>query len=362
MEIVRYNKRLSKAIQELFINMIVPSNFLLLIHRHNPDVLTDEDISRLRLRLQSSIAKEINLDLLDCMTHYEGWFDCLLKVLSDPELKQANLIPAFQRIKREVDDAYPNQGSQAMARDVVPSLESSRCSRELLLQSDSVHLKNQQKKNSGKTIPARTKETIPRNSEADEKNKLDCEICGIVLSSESQKKDHLTGTKHLNKVKELSKTDVQVKSKGEMGNEENLKKLNKSYNKFKVLPDVAKGQKPDPTPLENAQVASGSVSPIAGAAPKAKNIPKKKKNPPTPDLNVTHPVGPTNTSTSQSAAKNPTKDNIAFQDNMYSVALDKNGKGKCELCQVILSSAKIAKDHIDGKKHKSNLQALNLPT
>lgn len=216
---------------------------------------------------------------------------------------------------------------------------------------------NKLKKNSGKIIAARSKEAIPKSSQVDEaaNKKLDCEICGIFLSSESQKQEHLTGSKHLSKVK--GKTDVQ--GKGDLGNDEHLKKLSNSSNNLKVLPNIAKGQKPDTTKLENAQMASGSFSPMSGAIPKSKNLTKKLKIHQTPDLNLTQPPGPINT-TLQSVSKNP-KDNVVCKD-LYTVALDKNGKGKCELCQVILSSAKIAKDHIDGKKHKSNLQALNLPT
>ncbi|KAH9519320.1 hypothetical protein Btru_075253 [Bulinus truncatus] len=119
MELINYSESLAKHIRTLFIHVIVPENFLLAVHKHNLDVLTDADIARLRKKLATNISLDVNMDLLDLLCRYKEWFDCVLKVLGDPEIKQQNYVPEFEKLKCEHDIQWNSKKSEKCEESIV---------------------------------------------------------------------------------------------------------------------------------------------------------------------------------------------------------------------------------------------------
>uniref|UniRef100_A0A2C9LK84 C2H2-type domain-containing protein n=1 Tax=Biomphalaria glabrata TaxID=6526 RepID=A0A2C9LK84_BIOGL len=115
---VDYQLSLAKYIKDSFTKMIVPQNFLLCIHKYNLNVLTDLDMKRVRQRLTQEIPEDVNVYLLDLLPKYEGWFECVINVLSDPEVKQPHIAQHFQDLRSKHDEKWKAEHLQDCEQNV----------------------------------------------------------------------------------------------------------------------------------------------------------------------------------------------------------------------------------------------------
>ncbi|CAL1548433.1 unnamed protein product [Lymnaea stagnalis] len=361
-EMIEYDHGLKNTIQELFIHKIVPSNFIYLIHKHDPKVLTDPDVRRVVKSIESKIDMEVNMEMLDLMTHYKGWFECLLKVLGDPALKQDDLIQHFKNLKDKFDKKWkaekggrenvgPKRGKKENKKnDIVPITgvpesggkpavpkESVRNSNVSSAQASLNEVKGQQKKAEAKV----------KGNEG-----------GGAMASDSPKKESVAHSKNKKKVNSPLVQSASVS---------NLNII--QTGKGEVAKEKSAGSKP---PLQSGQCSQDFCS-ICKAVLKSPQIAeahysgkKHQKNVEEEEKLKTSAQAKTSKTGPAAAAgvavhrpENETlqADSVFTYNQIYT--LNEKGKGLCHVCGVALTSQQNADDHLQGKGHRKKMETIN---
>ncbi|XP_059150499.1 uncharacterized protein LOC131937246 [Physella acuta] len=107
---LEYSSHLRRAISDTFINFIIPNNVIHIIHRYNLSVLTERDIENVRSCEHNRGPKDANELLLERLHKYDGWFECLIKVLRDPDVKLPHVAEAMLETKKNLDQTLAKKG------------------------------------------------------------------------------------------------------------------------------------------------------------------------------------------------------------------------------------------------------------
>uniref|UniRef100_A0A0B7BP18 C2H2-type domain-containing protein n=3 Tax=Arion vulgaris TaxID=1028688 RepID=A0A0B7BP18_9EUPU len=216
---VKYDEELVKHIQELFINKIVPENFLLAVHKHDAKVLTMADIQRLRKRLDSKATTEVNFDLLYTMKNYEGWFEVILSICGDPDIKQEFLVEKFKKLKNQLDATWSQQRQPKKEESVLNFDQISSALNEVLEDDGAAgcappasstpegQLARRTSKGSLASITSEESlltedQAVPDQGWSMRNGTGRCYVCNVNLTSEKLKDSHVNGKNHLKKMRE----------------------------------------------------------------------------------------------------------------------------------------------------------------
>ncbi|KAH9519324.1 hypothetical protein Btru_075264 [Bulinus truncatus] len=373
---INYNKSLSKAIEELFCTCIVPANFLTVIHKHAPDVLTEDDIARFRKKIHSSslIDRELNQEILEMITRYKGWFEGIIKTLDDPGMRLTHLKEHFLSIQSEHDTNLDkaNPGST----DVKPTVESQPASIAAPVTPKKLATDSGNKKPGFKQSKS-VESKLPNQAIANHSLQSD----GLSPDTSITKKQKKPKPNNVSQISNGEATNLMTGKqavKGGVNNpwtEPGAQAAPSVDKKVKVGGQPTK-KKADQTPMvRQSSVPAGAsglnsqsisvndltccsiceakfTSPgnaeehYAGQKHKKKFESLEKKNTVDPGpqrvpVDVVIPPAP------------------AEPVNKPSFYVDENGKGYCNLCNAKFVSLQIAHDHLQGKKHQANLAAFN---
>ncbi|CAL1548432.1 unnamed protein product [Lymnaea stagnalis] len=303
---VDYDTGLRQAIQEIFIKRIVPGNFYILIHKHDPNVLTNSDIDRIRLNLDKQISQENNMDILNVMTKYKGWFECLLKVVGDPCLKQNDLVEVFQKLKNEFDDKW-NLRKRNLRTAELNVFDIQNDEGDLAIDG------GPRKASNIVTNNRSTLEHLSLNNNDDlwyfENGKGRCNVCDVELTSEQLRTQHLAGQKHKKKAGQWSNKILTHEPKCL---DENRNDVESDF----VLP------------IKGEQDVGAVAGAVAGAAAVGEpNVPSNNTN------NITN-----------------TLEHLSLNNNDGQWSFE-NGKGRCNVCEIELTSLEHKIQHLAGQKH-----------
>ncbi|CAL1532873.1 unnamed protein product [Lymnaea stagnalis] len=143
-----YNTQLRNTIQDIFVENIRVHNVIHVFHKYNPKVLTEEDKEQITITLGE---REKSRKLLHCLVTYENWFNCLLNVLEDNNVKQNHLAVAFRNKKKDLDDQlleteFENDGSVEVPEEQRESYSLTKENQRLRIKLEkSQHLQAQEK-------------------------------------------------------------------------------------------------------------------------------------------------------------------------------------------------------------------------
>ncbi|RUS89793.1 hypothetical protein EGW08_002496 [Elysia chlorotica] len=98
-----YNNKLRGKIHYDFTHTVIPDNILHVIKKYDPNVLNDRDMDHIRATIKNRGNISGAEELLDYMSRYDNWFLCLLRALSDPNVKQETFAKHLERLKGELD-------------------------------------------------------------------------------------------------------------------------------------------------------------------------------------------------------------------------------------------------------------------
>ncbi|KAK0040664.1 tyrosine-protein kinase Fer [Biomphalaria pfeifferi] len=359
---IKYNQSLAYAIQELFCAYIVPANFLSIIHKHAPHVLTSDDVARLRKKVHNSgmIDKEISQEILDLMVRYKDWYPAIIKILGDESMRQKDLIGYFNKVRKEHDEKFYRENP-------VPVVESQLAEFPPKLATDSVnHTPNKKKPQlkPSQSVDGASPCRGPQQSSA--KNSLQANGDMQPTSDNNPKKkqgklrpDVATKDKPVNPATNLvpdSPANGPQKVKSGPKKKSDVSQVQAASQQ--AIPNEQ--QKPAPV-LQSQLSASGhdmSYCDICKAkftsainAEEHYSGQKHKRNLESLEKNKEPTI-------QQSA--NPQPSAIPAPESKPSIYfLNENGQGYCNLCQVKFASLSIAEDHLKGSKHKASIATLN---
>ncbi|BFZ04882.1 hypothetical protein BsWGS_07921 [Bradybaena similaris] len=325
---VKYNEELVKDIQEVFTHLIVPDNFILVIHKYNKNVLTFADIERIRKRIRCDSTMEVNYDLLLTMKNYNGWFEAILQVCNDPNVKQADLADAFRTIKVELDERWTKENTKSKEIATTPA-NVSLTSKSKLGATTSDHQLSANggfEADSGAACMSSDTTDQPSWKGFQLKNgKPYCDVCCLELTSPKAANDHFKGKPHQ---KELKR-------------------------RFPVSEDVSKTGKTTAT-IES----DGAKSTPSSESNSGSNEPAAMSPGPTSDNKMTPESLKSVSCNDEGIAKELlTESQSVIANCAYWGGLKiKNENQYCDICDTILTSKVVADDHCKGKTHKKNLK------
>ncbi|CAL1548431.1 unnamed protein product [Lymnaea stagnalis] len=377
LEVIEYNRGLKNKILQLFRAKIVPANFVMLIPKYGINVLTDSDIARIRKNMDHKIDEDVNLDLLDLMTKYDGWFDCLIKCLGDFELKQSYLIPLFEKLKSDFD--AENNGPNRDPNTTEPKLLDEPNGEEI--ESDFVLTLNREKDTAGVGVlvsgavagvgvvvsGAVVEPNVPSNNTSNitstlehlslnnnhgqwsfENGKGRCNVCEIELTSLQHKNEHLAGQKHSKKTGQWSNQLTSQSDFCRTPTGKGIPSIERSSTTQSTFQDLQRNQ----SFCEICSLALTSPE-HAGQHYAGKNHNKrveqeKIKNGTNCQIGNKEIIGVSVVSPEN--GKNP----AGALNKPYD--LDDKGRGYCNVCGVGLTSKQNADDHLKGRNHKKKLE------
>ncbi|XP_059141039.1 zinc finger protein 346-like isoform X2 [Physella acuta] len=342
-----YKECLVRNIRELFISSIVPENFLYRVHKHDKNVLTSDDIARFLKKCTSGLyEKDINMELLDRLSKYDNWFECILKMLQDPELKQAHLVKGFEELKRKTDlemgiqVARPEQ--EVNTNDIL-NRPVRRSDFELDVQSDSV---------SKSKVTCAIPEMLTQDDGTGMVNGVHmCMVCNIALTSAQHKEQHILGKQHLKKIMERAQSTPSVTPQKESPQVKSMDRADNSIDSTKYC-----------------YVCQLSLSSVAVSKQHYEGRSHKKRV-------EAQQLENGNTSNSLENSQEQTDSTEVDNSNSCSLLTDSissmsisdapaqgdgcgtvNGKSWCLVCNIELTSEQHKTQHVEGKAHKKKLK------
>ncbi|KAK3781069.1 hypothetical protein RRG08_010080 [Elysia crispata] len=100
-----YNSKLRSKIHNDFTHTVIPGNLLPVIKKYDSNVLSERDMDHIRTVINTRGNITGAEELLDYMSRYANWFPCLLRALSDNQVKQEPFARYLQQLKAELDAA-----------------------------------------------------------------------------------------------------------------------------------------------------------------------------------------------------------------------------------------------------------------
>ncbi|CAL1532874.1 unnamed protein product, partial [Lymnaea stagnalis] len=98
-----YNSQLKIAINEMFVEFIRIENVIHVFHKYNLRVLTEEDKEKITI---TDGDRERSRELLTRLAMYENWFNCLLDVLEDENVKLTHVASAFRNKRDDLNEKW----------------------------------------------------------------------------------------------------------------------------------------------------------------------------------------------------------------------------------------------------------------
>ncbi|CAL1542392.1 unnamed protein product [Lymnaea stagnalis] len=98
-----YNVTLRDKIVEVFVEYIRPWNVLQVFHKYNRRVLVRQDVEFVKAQVNNLGDRVGSQTLLERLSIYEGWFDCLISTLKDREVMLDHVAQTFQNLKDDLD-------------------------------------------------------------------------------------------------------------------------------------------------------------------------------------------------------------------------------------------------------------------
>ncbi|KAK6978526.1 endonuclease-reverse transcriptase [Biomphalaria glabrata] len=97
--ITDYNELLKRKISHAFLGRVAISNILHVFNAYNVHVLNSRDIEEIQKTVDKKGEYKGGEKLLNRLCVYEGWFECLLKVLKDPSVKLSHVARNLETLK-----------------------------------------------------------------------------------------------------------------------------------------------------------------------------------------------------------------------------------------------------------------------
>ncbi|XP_055898100.1 uncharacterized protein LOC106067464 [Biomphalaria glabrata] len=101
--ITDYNELLKRKISHAFLGRVAISNILHVFNAYNVHVLNSRDIEEIQKTVDKKGEYKGGEKLLNRLCVYEGWFECLLKVLKDPSVKLSHVARNLETLKDELN-------------------------------------------------------------------------------------------------------------------------------------------------------------------------------------------------------------------------------------------------------------------
>ncbi|KAH9490598.1 hypothetical protein Btru_033783, partial [Bulinus truncatus] len=103
-----YIKALKGKMMHTFCSL-PPLNVLYVFQKYNSKVLSERDKDEVKIETRKEGAMRGAELLLDRLTLYDGWFECLLQALRDGEVKLNGYADTFEKIRDEVFEEHQQQ-------------------------------------------------------------------------------------------------------------------------------------------------------------------------------------------------------------------------------------------------------------
>ncbi|XP_059148382.1 centrosomal protein of 112 kDa-like [Physella acuta] len=106
-----YLKHLKPSFLHLFINFVKICNVISLFHKYNINVLTEIDVENIQKLSDKKGDREGSMLLFERLVLYKGWYDCLLQVLCDRDVRLSHVAHEMEVIKGLLDEKILSEES-----------------------------------------------------------------------------------------------------------------------------------------------------------------------------------------------------------------------------------------------------------
>ncbi|XP_059148239.1 uncharacterized protein LOC131935687 [Physella acuta] len=114
-----YLKQLKPSFLQLFINFVKICNVISLFHKYNINVLTEIDVENIQKLSDKKGDREGSILLFERLVLYKGWYDCLLQVLRDRDVRLSHVAHEMEVMKGLLDEKILSEESDDQTQTTV---------------------------------------------------------------------------------------------------------------------------------------------------------------------------------------------------------------------------------------------------
>ncbi|XP_059161609.1 uncharacterized protein LOC131944809 [Physella acuta] len=99
---LKYSERLRQEIHEIFVKYIIPDNVIHIFHKYSRHIFTTKDVEFITALANNKGNTAGAEELLNRLSKYDGWFECLIKVLNNDEVKLNHIAVVLENIQEKL--------------------------------------------------------------------------------------------------------------------------------------------------------------------------------------------------------------------------------------------------------------------